>query len=455
MEKELEQEPLLLVDDEPNLRRVLSKLLEVEGFRVATVGNAQEAERKLAEQYFRVVITDVRMPGRSGLELLRAQKSHLPQTEFIVLTAYGNVQDGVQAMKDGAYDYLVKGDNDEELPLVARRACEKALLKEQVQELQTRLDSKSGFDHIVGSSARLKEATRMAAKVAATDARVLLVGETGTGKELFAEAIHRSSRRSKKPFRAINCAAIPKELQESELFGHVKGAFTGAQFQKAGLFEAAHRGTLFLDEVGEMSLDLQSKLLRTLENLTIRKIGGQEEIPVDVRIVAATNRDLYQDTHSGQFRSDLFYRLNTFAIELPPLRERPDDIPLLARYFIQEFNQKMGVAIQGVTAAYEAALLEHDWPGNIRELRNTIERSMVLAEGEWLTPDTLPPQFDQKPAADHRDAPGEADLSMDRLEENHIRKVLQITQQNKKEAARRMNMGLTTLYRKLKQYNLE
>ena len=450
----MERESLLLIDDEPNLRKVLGKLLEVEGFEVKTAGNADEGERLMANYPFRVVVTDMRMPGRSGLQLLQEKKSAYPNIEFIVLTAYGNVQDGVQAMKDGAYDYLVKGDNDEELPLVARRACEKAMLKERVNDLQTQLASKSGFQHIVGTSEKIKEATRLAAKVAATDVRVLLVGETGTGKELFAEAIHRSSPRSKKSFKAINCAAIPQELQESELFGHVKGAFTGANFQKAGLFEAAHRGTLFLDEVGEMHLDLQSKLLRTLENLTIRKIGGQEEIPVDVRIIAATNRDLYQDIHTGQFRSDLFYRLNTFAIALPPLRERPEDIPLLARYFIQEFNQRLQREVQGIASEYEAALLDHEWPGNIRELRNTIERSMVLTEGAWLMPETLPPQFEESRTS-HDGREGETNWSMARVEENHIRKVLSLNNHNKREAAHQLDIGLTTLYRKMKKYKIE
>ena len=335
---------ILIVEDETSLRELLTKILGLEGFKVFAAVTVQEGKEILRSEDIYLVITDVMLPDDNGIEFTKAIKSEFPLIEVIVMTAFGNVKDGVKAMKLGAFDYITKGDGDDKLPLLTAKAVEKAILNRQLSELEYRLESKSSFAKIIGKSNAVNKLIELAKKVAVTDTTVLLLGETGTGKELLAEALHLASRRRKGPFIPINCAAIPKDLQESELFGHRKGAFTGAHSDKKGYFEVADRGTILLDELGEMSADLQAKLLRTLENRTINRLGDTTPIPIDVRIVAATNRDLFDDTKDSEFRKDLYYRLSTFTIELPSLKERLDDIPLLALHFMNVNAEKNGQA---------------------------------------------------------------------------------------------------------------
>jgi DNA-binding NtrC family response regulator len=457
---------ILIVEDEENLRSLLSKILSLEGFKVFEAGDVTAAKDILQTEIIYLVVTDVMLPDMNGIEFTKFIKKEFPLIEVIVLTAFGNIKDGVKAMKLGAFDYLTKGDGDDRLPFIAAKAVEKAVLHRQVQEMEFRLDSRSSFGKIIGKSKPVHKMIELAKKVAVTDTTVLLLGETGTGKELLAEAIHLASRRRKGPFVTINCAAIPKDLQESELFGHKKGAFTGAATDKKGYFEVADRGTIFLDELGEMSPDLQAKLLRALENRIFNRVGDTEPIPVDIRIIAATNRDLL-DEENNEFRKDLYYRLSTFAIDLPPLRDRPDDIDLIALNFLKVYSEKTGKEIMKIDPEFMYFLKHYDWPGNIRELKNVIERAVILAEGVELTVDTLPnevlqcrkkeraletvyPEQEMVPAAAY-----EADsIDLKSVEQEHILRVLQMVNGNKSEAAKRLDIGLATLYRKLKEYNV-
>ncbi len=454
---------ILIVEDETSLRELLTKILGLEGFQVFAAVTVKDGKEILKNEDIYTVITDVMLPDDNGIEFTKHIKSTYPSIEVIVMTAFGNVKDGVKAMKLGAFDYITKGDGDDKLPLLAGKAVEKAILNRQLNELEYRLESKSSFSKIIGKSNAVNNLIELAKKVAVTDTTVLLLGETGTGKELLAEALHLASRRRKGPFIPINCAAIPKDLQESELFGHRKGAFTGAHTDKKGYFEVADRGTILLDELGEMSADLQAKLLRTLESRTINRVGDTTPIPIDVRIVAATNRDLFDDARESEFRKDLYYRLSTFTIELPSLKERKDDIPLLALHFMSVNAEKIGKKVDSMSKEYLDLLQQHQWPGNIRELKNVIERSVILAEGNELKPETLPKEFLQ---AEHQPAAmvesnGNGGYDSDHFEDlksvekQHILKVLSLADGNKSEAAKKLDIGLATLYRKLKEYGLD
>jgi DNA-binding NtrC family response regulator len=452
---------ILIVEDETSLRELLTKILGLEGFKVFSAATVKEGIDILKNDDIYLVITDVMLPDENGIEFTKWIKSNYQLTEVIVMTAFGNVKDGVKAMKLGAFDYITKGDGDDKLPLLAGKAVEKAILGRQLSELEYRLESRSSFAKMIGKSNAVNKVIELAKKVAVTDTTVLLLGETGTGKELLAEALHLASRRRKGPFIAINCAAIPKDLQESELFGHKKGSFTGAHTDKKGYFEVADRGTILLDELGEMSADLQAKLLRTLEVKTINRVGDTTPIPIDVRIVAATNSDLFDDARDNEFRKDLFYRLSTFAIELPSLRERKDDIPLLALHFMSVNAEKMGKNIQSMSKEYMDLLQRHPWPGNVRELKNVIERSVILADGTELTGETLPKEFlTASPKAikieSNGSSGGSGELSdLKSVEKQHILRVLDHADGNKSEAAKRLDIGLATLYRKLKEYGLD
>lgn len=451
---DIQGKKILIIEDEASLRNLLSKILGLEGFKVYTSEDVTGGREILRNEDIHLVITDVKLPDTNGIEFTKEIKVSYPLVEVIVLTAFGNVKDGVRAMKLGAFDYLTKGDGDDKLPLVAAKAVEKAVLNRQLVELEHRLESKSSFAKIIGKSNMVHRMIEMSKKVAVTDTTVLLLGETGTGKELLAEAIHLASRRRKGPFIAINCAAIPKDLQESELFGHKKGSFTGANSDKKGYFEVADRGTIFLDELGEMSADLQAKLLRALENRTINRVGDTSPIPIDVRIVAATNRELLSDTRDVEFRKDLYYRLSTFTIDLPSLRERPDDIDLLTVHFVKVNADKLNKNISGMSREFFERLKCHPWPGNIRELKNVIERAVILAEGEELTLDTLPNEF-LGPGKNGKHMEGHDSVDLKSVEKNHILKVLDQAEGNKSEAAKRLDIGLATLYRKLKEYGLD
>lgn len=444
------QGTLLIIDDEDRLRQLLARLLSLEGYRVLEADNARNGLRILEQGDVHLVVSDVKLPDKNGIELSAQIKQLYPDTEIIVLTAFGTISDGVTAIKNGAFDYITKGDdNDRIIPLVSR-AMEKAQLQFRIRQLEEKVSKRYGFDSIIGESKPIKQAIELARKVAITDTTVLLTGETGTGKEVFAQAIHQASPRRAGSFVAVNCSALGKEILESELFGHRAGAFTGAMRDKKGLFEEAHKGTIFLDEIGEMALDLQAKLLRVLETHEFMRVGDTKPTKVDVRVVAATNRDLETEANNGHFRLDLYYRLSVFRIELPSLRERRDDIPALAEQFARQSALKIGRREVVLNPDFQHKLRQHDWKGNIRELKNVIERAVILADSPELTPDLLPYDlsFSGKTAAN-----GPV-FELAQVEENHIRYVLHHTQGNKAEAARLLNIGLTTLYRKITEFQI-
>jgi two-component system, NtrC family, response regulator len=450
---------ILIIDDEPRLRQLLARLLQLEGYAVLEAENARAGLKTLEREEVHVVLSDVKLPDRNGISLAKEIKERFPDTETIVLTAYGTIADGVTAIKNGAFDYITKGDdNDRIIPLVSR-AAEKAHLQFRLRHLETQMSRRYGFDQIIGRSKPIQQAIDLARKVAVTDATVLLTGETGTGKEVFAQAIHYGSLRKTGPFVAVNCGALGKDILESELFGHRAGAFTSATRDQKGLFAEANRGTIFLDEIGELPLDLQAKLLRVLETHEFLRVGDTKPTKTDVRVVAASNRSLAQEAAAGQFRLDLFYRLSVFQIELPPLRDRKDDIGQLAETFARHDAAKMGKRNVQLSPAFVEKLQQHAWRGNIRELRNVIERAVILAPtpGEsgnpasaslLLTPDLLPFEL-------QNGEPQQADaLDLASMERLHISRVLRRTGGNKTESARLLGIALTTLYRKIEEYGL-
>jgi DNA-binding NtrC family response regulator len=444
---------LLIIDDEERLRNLLARILQLEGYEVTTAANGKEGLRKLQQESFHVVLSDVKLPDSNGIELTEQIKTNWPATEVIVLTAFGTINDGVKAIKSGAFDYITKGDDNEKIIPLVSKAMDKALLQQRVEELESKLNDKFGFDRIIGKSAALTEVVRLAQKVALSDTTVLLLGETGTGKEVFAEAIHQASNRRARSFVAVNCSAFTKELLESELFGHKAGSFTGAVKDKKGLFEEANGGTIFLDEIGELDHELQAKLLRVLESQQFIKIGDTKPTNVNVRILAATNRNLQKESEEGHFRSDLFYRLSVFQIILPALRERKKDIGLLAEYFMLYFAAKVKKQITGLSDTFVEKLESYNWPGNIRELKNVIERAVILCDSGELDETLLPYDIQHIQPARTNLALSAFDLSS--VEKLHIQRVLNHTHGNRAEAARLLNIGIATLYRKLKEYGLE
>ncbi len=445
---------VLIIDDEEKLRNLLSKIITLEGFEVLQAGDCKKGLQKLETGDVDVVICDVKLPDGSGVDLAKAIKDKFPVTEIILLTAYGNIPDGVQAIKNGAFDYITKADDNNKIIPLVYKALEKVNLAKRVLQLEKQLGYKYSFESIIGKSTAIKTAIDAARKVAVTDATVLLTGETGTGKEVFAQAIHNSSSRSKQNFIAVNCSAFSKELLENELFGHKAGAFTGAIKDTKGIFEEATNGTVFLDEVGEMPLDLQAKLLRVLETGEFLKVGDSKSTKINVRIIAATNRHLHKEIEAGNFREDLFYRIAVFQIDLPALRDRVNDIEALATFFSGMFARKTGKKISGVSAPYADLLKQHSWKGNIRELKNIIERSVILEDGNELTTETLPPELKAYPVAGAKEKMLSA-FDLASAEKIHIRKVLNYTNGNKTETARLLNIALTTLYRKLDEYQLK
>ena len=442
---------VLIIDDEEKLRALLARIIRLEGLTVLEAETLKAGSRQLEKEDIDVVLCDVKLPDGNGVGFVKDVKVKYPAVETILLTAYGNIADGVAAMKNGAFDYITKGDdNDKIIPLLAR-AMEKVQLQKRVAQLEKQVGKRYTFDAILGNSPLPAAAVAMARKVAPTDATVLLLGETGTGKEVFAQAIHHGSKRANKPFMALNCSAFGKELLESELFGHKAGAFTGASKDKRGLIEEANQGTLFLDEIGEMHIDLQAKLLRVLETSEFIKVGDTKSSRVDVRIIAATNRDLQQEVLEGGFREDLFYRLNVFTISLPSLRDRKKDIPAIAEYYLRFFNRKSNKRIDGMSKDFLDHLQQHEWKGNIRELKNIIERAVILSDGPQLTVDNLPSEL--QGTGLHVVGPLSA-FDLASVEKLHIQRVLNHTRGNKTEAARLLNIGLTTLYRKIEEYKL-
>ena len=369
---------VLIIDDEEKIRTLLSKIISLEGFDVVEAGDIKTGLKKLEIADVDVVICDVKLPDGSGVEATKDIKDKYPVTEIILLTAYGNIPDGVQAIKNGAFDYITKGDDNNKIIPLLYKATEKVSLAKRVLQLERQLANKYSFDNIIGKSKILNASIDAAKKVAGSETTVLLTGETGTGKEVFAQAIHNASNRSKQNFVAVNCSAFSKDLLENELFGHKAGAFTGAVKDSKGIFEEANHGTVFLDEIGEMPLDLQAKLLRVLETGEFLKVGDSKPTKVNVRIIAATNRNLQQEVEEGHFREDLFYRIAVFQISLPPLRERVIDIEELAIFFLRTFTNKTNKKINKISKNYLEALKQHSWKGNIRELKNVIERSVIL-----------------------------------------------------------------------------
>jgi two-component system NtrC family response regulator len=439
---------LLIIDDEDRLRKLLARILQLEGYDMLEAATGKAGLRQLENELIDVVICDVKLPDSNGIELTKTIKTNYPAVEVIVLTAYGTINDGVTAIKNGAFDYITKGDDNEKIIPLVSKAMDKAALQRRVSELESKLNLKFGFERIIGISAGITAAVKLAQRVATTDTTVLLLGETGTGKEVFAEGIHQASPRSAKPFVAINCSAFSKELLESELFGHKTGSFTGAVKDKKGLFEEANGGTIFLDEIGELDHDLQAKLLRVLETQQFIKIGDTKTTQVSVRILAATNRNLQDESAKGNFRSDLFYRLSVFQITLPALKERRKDIGLLASSFVQTYATKVNTQVTGYTADFLEKLEAYNWPGNIRELKNVIERAVILCDGDKLDASLLPYEFEVAPVK----ATSSFDLAI--IEQQHIKRVLAHTNGNRAEAARLLNIGIATLYRKLKEYGL-
>lgn len=440
---------ILIIDDEEGLRRLLARVISLEGYSVIEAPSLKEARKKLAKEPVDIVLCDVRLPDGNGVEFTAELRNQYRNTEVILLTAYGDIADSVQAMKNGAFDYIVKGDdNMRVIPLLAK-AAEKLKLQDRIAQLEKRTAEKQGFNSIIGNSPQIKQAKELAAKVAPNKTTVLLLGETGTGKEVFAGAIHEASPRRSKSFVALNCSSFSKELLESEIFGYKAGAFTNAQRDKKGLIEEADGGTLFLDEIGEMPHDLQSKLLRVLESSEFIKLGDTKLVKVDVRIIAATNRDLQKEVAEGRFREDLYYRLNVFTIILPSLRERKKDIQLLATHFIQVYSQKNHSKLNEMTPEFLNALDDHPWKGNIRELKNIIERAVILAGDGQLTIQHLPQDF-FSPSSSNGPI---TNFDLASVEYAHIKKVLQFTNNNKAEAARLLNIGVATLYRKIEEYS--
>ncbi|MDP9082089.1 MAG: sigma-54 dependent transcriptional regulator [Bacteroidota bacterium] len=439
---------ILIIDDEVKLSALLARILEMEGYHVLQATSAKAGLKQIEHEDIRVVLSDVKLPDANGVELVKKIKQVKPYIEVINLTAFGTISDGVLAIKNGAFDYLTKGDDNEKIIPLVSKAMDKANLQYRVTELEQQIETQRGFQVVLGKSPAIIEAIELSKKVSKTDATVLLLGETGTGKEVFAEAIHQESLRKNKPFVAVNCSAFSRELLESELFGYKAGAFTGAVKDKKGLFEEANSGTIFLDELGEMSLDLQAKLLRVLENGTFMKVGETKMTRVDVRLIAATNRDLQKEAEENHFRLDLYYRLSGFSIVLPPLRERTGDIEILARHFIKIYTGKVNKKLPDIDENFFKLLNQHKWNGNIRELKNVIERVIILMDEPMLTPKLLPYEFQSRGYYDL------VALDLDSVEKHHIRRILKYAKGNKSEAARILGIGLATLYRKIEEYHL-
>ncbi len=444
---------VLLIDDDASLRRVTEYALHSAGFQVLSAVDGKQGLASFQADHPQVVITDIQMPGVTGYEVLKQIKAERPETIVIVITAYSSVEKAVEAMKQGAYDYLAKPFSRDELVMVVEKAFNLLGLKQENQRLRTQLEHQIDFSHMVGISDAMQKVFDLVRKVAPTEAGVLITGESGTGKELIARAIHQGGGRSKEPFIAINCAAIPANLLESELFGHVRGAFTDAVRDRAGKFEQADGGTLFLDEVGEMPLELQPKLLRVLQEMEVEPIGGKVR-SVDVRIIAATNQDVDLAIEEGRFREDLYYRLAVIPIELPPLRERPDDIPLLIEHFLKRFSADAPISLSADTLE---CLKSYLWPGNVRELQNAVERLVVLNHGDMVKPEDLPAKFCAVPTAKRSkvvNLPAEG-YSLEALEKEVVVQALERNDWNQTKAADFLQIPRHTLIYRMEKYAIK
>ncbi|WP_233138147.1 sigma-54 dependent transcriptional regulator [Mucilaginibacter sp. MD40] len=440
---------ILIIEDEGKFRDLLSRIIENEEFNVFKAPNAAAGLKLLGENEIAVVISDVKLPDANGVELVKKIKDRFEKVEVVVLTAFGSIKDCVKAVKNGAFDYIMKGDDNARIVPIVKSAAEKARLGMQVKALRKHIPHEYSFDYIIGNSPVTKQAVAMAQQVADTDTTVLLLGETGTGKEVFAQALHKASARRDKPFVAVNCSSFSGDLLKSELFGHVAGSFTGALKDKKGLFEEADGGTLFLDEIGEMNIELQAQLLRVLENGVFNRVGEARTTRVNTRIVAATNRKLKSEAINGKFRLDLYYRLAVYTIPLPPLRKRSDDIQALAGHFALVFAKQFNKPVPAINPELLKCLREHQWPGNIRELRNLMERLLIINCGEDLTIASLPADFFEDTFAEQGDS-----FDLSDLETRYIRRALHQANGNKREAAQMLGISLSTLYRKMEEYHI-
>jgi DNA-binding NtrC family response regulator len=448
---------ILVIDDEESTCELLETVLGQAGFDVRSETEAELALRRIADEDFDAVLTDLQMPGMDGIDLSRRLAEHRPDLPVIVVTGHGSMDTAVAAMRAGAYDFVTKPIDMKLLTLATSRAVERHRMRRELLRLRREVEDARAPSGMLGRSKAMRDVFNLVARVADSDATVLVTGESGTGKELVARSVHSQSERKDGPFVAINCAAVPNELLESELFGHKRGSFTGATHDRRGLFVEANRGTLFLDEVGELPLETQPKLLRALQERKVRPVGGTDEIDFDVRIVAATNRDLETDVESGRFREDLYYRVDVVRIDVPPLRARGSDVLLLAQHFVERFARTSGRPLKGVSAPAAERLMAYDWPGNVRELENCMERAVALARFDEITVEDLP-----KRVREHRENrvvvsvedPDEL-LTLDELERRYIRRVLELVGGNKSQAARVLGLDRRTLYRRLEKYETE
>lgn len=444
---------ILVVDDEIKMRRVLQMILQKEGYEIVTSKDGREALQKVEEENFDLVLTDMKMPGLSGIDLLKKIRESDKEIPVIMITAYGTVETAVKAMKEGAYDYLLKPFEKDEMKIIVANALKMKTLVRENRYLRGELEEKYKLDNVIGKSSQMQEIYKILREVANTKATVLIQGETGTGKTLVARALHFNSSGKEKPFIHVNCAALPEGLLESELFGHVKGAFTDAVANKPGKFELANAGTIFLDEIVELSPMLQVKLLRVLQEKEFEQVGGIKTIKIDVRVIAATNRDIKKALEGGLLREDLYYRLNVISINIPPLREHKEDIPLLVEYFLQKFNRESGKNIKGVSPRAMDMLTNYNWPGNVREVENVIERAVILGSKNTLLPESLPLHLKKESDKMEIHIPPEG-IALEKVEKSLIREALKMTRGNQSRAAKLLDISRNTLRYRIRKFGI-
>jgi DNA-binding NtrC family response regulator len=441
---------ILIVDNEPEMCSLLSDILKEEGYEVATAASGEKALAKMGERDFAVVITDLNMKGMPGMTLLKEIKRLQPDINVIIMTAFGSVETAIEAMKQGAYDYVMKPVKSDEIVLITEKAVREVQLRREVVSLRRAVEKEFSFNQILGKSKPMQAVFELIRRITPSPSSVLITGESGTGKELVARAIHYNSPRAQGPFIPVNCAAIPENLLESEMFGHMKGSFTDAKSDRKGLFEEAQGGTLFLDEISELPISLQAKLLRVLQEKEIRRVGGTRSIPVDARVIAATNLDLAGEVKAKRFREDLYYRMNVIEVHMPALRERTEDIPLLALHFVKKYAEPMKKSVAGLTEGALALLMDYNWPGNVRELENVIERGVTLTRAEKIGSEDLPQAVRGDSGDRHMiEEAAEKTRTLAEVERAYILRVMEKTAGNKYQAAQVLGIDRKTLYRKL------